>query len=75
VPFFNPRQQNWAEHFCWVEGGVRVLGLTAVGRGTCARLDCNDDRYPEADSIRAVRRLWINAGWHPPEDDPLEFRG
>ncbi|PSB28283.1 HNH endonuclease [Stenomitos frigidus] len=32
VPIFNPRKQVWREHFRWE--GVRVIGLTAVGRAT-----------------------------------------
>ena len=30
VRIFNPRRQDWGEHFCW--DGVRVMGLTVVGR-------------------------------------------
>jgi hypothetical protein len=65
VPLFNPRRDNWAEHFLWLEGGVTIQGITAIGRATCVRLDLNDMRYPEADSIRATRRFWIQTGLHP----------
>jgi hypothetical protein len=71
VPLFNPRQQVWAEHFGWGQDGIRMMGTTVVGRATCSRLDCNDERYPDADSIRSVRRLWANVGWHPPANDPM----
>ncbi len=70
VPLFNPRQQQWSEHFSWVKDGTRIIGLTATGRATCDRLDMNDDRYEQNDSIRTVRQLWVQAGWHPPTDDP-----
>jgi 5-methylcytosine-specific restriction endonuclease McrA len=70
VPIFNPRQQSWAEHFAWTQDSIKIIGQTPIGRATCQRLDCNDDRYPDEDSIRSVRRLWANAGWHPPIDDP-----
>jgi HNH endonuclease len=39
VSIFHPRQQIWSEHFQW--DGVRVLGLTATGRGTIQTLDLN----------------------------------
>lgn len=52
VPLFNPRQQNWSDHFIWAEGGTIVFGITSIGRATCIRLDLNDMRYPETDSIR-----------------------
>lgn len=69
VPLFNPRQQNWKAHFTWVEAGVLIQGTTPAGRATCIRLDLNDLRYPEDDSIRATRRFWIQIGLHPPSAD------
>ncbi|WP_219898752.1 HNH endonuclease [Phormidesmis priestleyi] len=30
VSLFNPRSQVWTEHFRWIEGGLRVEGLTAI---------------------------------------------
>lgn len=39
VPIFNPRQQNWQEHFRWE--GVLVTGLTATGRATIEALNFN----------------------------------
>jgi hypothetical protein len=71
VPLFNPRQQQWSDHFVWVEGGIVIRGTTAIGRATCIRLDLNDVRYPEEDSIRGTRRFWIRTKLHPPPDDPL----
>ena len=50
-----------------------VGGITPIGRATCNRLDLNDMRYPETDSIRATRRFWLQTGLHPPLSDlPLE---
>jgi HNH endonuclease len=69
VPIFNPRQQQWAEHFTWMLDGTMIEGRTAVGRATCVRFDLNDLRYPEDDSIRQTRRLWIKTGLHPPSTD------
>jgi len=69
VPIFNPRRQQWQEHFVWIEDGAVIQGVTPTGRATCDRLDLNDMRYPENDSIRATRRFWIQIGLHPPVED------
>ncbi|KAI9131389.1 HNH endonuclease [Acaryochloris sp. CCMEE 5410] len=66
VPIFNPRLQKWDEHFTWVDQGMLIKGMTAVGRATCVRLDLNDTRYPEKDSIRETRRFWTKTGFHSP---------
>lgn len=42
---FNPRTDNWAEHFT-IQRGV-VCGLTAVGRTTVSVLNMNTDRRSE----------------------------
>ena len=34
VALFNPRTQNWGEHFRWSEDGLRIIGLTPIGRAT-----------------------------------------
>jgi hypothetical protein len=46
--------------------------MTSVGRATCDRLDLNDERYKGDRSIQEARMLWVQAGWHPPADDPQE---
>ncbi len=62
VRLFNPRRQRWARHFQWSEDGTRILGRTACGRATVLALQLNH--------VMAVmvRREWVAAGWHPPED-------
>jgi HNH endonuclease len=70
VPIFNPRYQQWAEHFIWTAHGTVIQGLTPVGRTTCIRFDLNDMRYPADDSIRKTRELWTRTGLHPPSKDP-----
>jgi len=60
VSLFNPRTQLWAEHFAWIDGGRRILGLTATGRATVERLGMNQDRVVNA------RSLWVQARVHPP---------
>ncbi|MBI4785003.1 MAG: HNH endonuclease [Oscillatoriophycideae cyanobacterium NC_groundwater_1537_Pr4_S-0.65um_50_18] len=72
VPIFNPRRQDWRDHFVWVSQGVVIEGITPTGRATCIRLDLNDTRYPENDSIRETRRFWIKTGLHPPATDPCQ---
>jgi hypothetical protein len=62
VPLFNPRTQQWHEHFEWVEEGTVIRGKTPQGRATIIVLHLND-------SFRvATRRLWVLADWHPPVD-------
>jgi HNH endonuclease len=61
VRLFNPRTQKWFDHFRWSADGLRVVGLTAVGRATVIALHLSDD--PRA---LMVRRHWLVAGWHPP---------
>ena len=71
VTLFNPRQQQWSEHFNWSADGLKIMGITPTGRGTCDRLDLNDLYHNEGAIIRD-RRLWIRAGWHPPSNDPRQ---
>ena len=58
---FNPRMQNWFDHFRWDGDGVHMIGLTPTGRATIAALHLSDDR----DAL-IVRELWVAAGWFPP---------
>ena len=39
VRLFDPRTQNWQEHFAW--DGMRITGWTAIGRATVRVLDLN----------------------------------
>jgi hypothetical protein len=71
IPLFNPRQQQWPDHFIWTKDGTKILGTTPTGRATCNRLDFNDERRDEP-SIQIARRLWVAAGWHPPQFDPRQ---
>lgn len=62
APLFNPRLQNWADHFHWTDDGVRIVGLTPTGRATVEALRMNNIQ------ILKSRFLWAGAGWHPPTD-------
>jgi len=60
VRLFNPRRDNWNDHFHWVDSGLRVEGTTPVGRATVSALKLNQ-------AVRVTaRRAWVAAGWHPP---------
>jgi hypothetical protein len=60
VPLFNPRLQNWTEHFAWNLDSTKVEGLTAIGRATTVALRMNNA------VIVAARWRWAISGWHPP---------
>lgn len=62
VLLFNPRAQDWNEHFAWTEDGEQIIGLTAIGRATVGALNLNRPTLVKA------RRRWVEAGWHPPKD-------
>ena len=44
VALFHPRRHRWDEHFIWSADGLRIVGLTAIGRATIAALDLNRQR-------------------------------
>ncbi len=62
VALFNPRNQNWRDHFAWSDDGTRVVGLTPCGRATIVALSLN---RPLAIAARAV---WVSINRHPPGD-------
>lgn len=61
IQLFNPRTQTWQDHFRWSEDGIRILGITEIGRATINRLRMNRD------AIIRARQRWVEAGWHPPD--------
>lgn len=64
VPLYHPREELWADHFRWGQTGIRLHGLTTTGRATIVALDMNNAL------ICFARRRWVNAGWHPPHNNP-----
>lgn len=62
VPLFNPRIQEWSDHFKISDDYREIIGLTATGRATINRLKINRDYV-----VRA-RQGWRGAGWNPPLD-------
>lgn len=60
---FNPRIQQWNDHFSWENGGTHIMGITSIGRATVIALKLNHDY-----AVRA-RAVWIEFAWHPPTDE------
>jgi hypothetical protein len=60
VALFHPRRQKWSEHFAWSPDGLRILGLTAVGRATLLKMNLSRQGLL---NLRAVLNL---VGKHPP---------
>jgi hypothetical protein len=60
VPLFNPRLQDWSEHFTWSDDGLEIIGLSPEGRATVFALRMNNEL------AITVRKNWVKAGWHPP---------
>lgn len=62
VRLFNSRRQKWTDHFRWIEGGLKIEGLTPTGRATAAKLKFNR-------KLRVIARgNWLLTGKHPPPD-------
>jgi hypothetical protein len=64
VALFNPRKQQWNEHFPW--DGHRLVGQTPVGRAAVFALDLN---HPRRLLIRRAEELFQ---MFPPPDGPSE---
>ncbi|MBA4183115.1 MAG: HNH endonuclease [Acidobacteria bacterium] len=62
TPLFNPRQQVWSEHFELSEDKTEIVGKTACGRATIIALRLNFEQAVNA------RKVWVSAGWFPPQD-------
>jgi 5-methylcytosine-specific restriction endonuclease McrA len=48
---FNPRQNRWADHFIWTADFTQIVGHTAIGRATVAKLKLN---RPELVKLRQI---------------------
>lgn len=60
VALFNPRTQDWNEHFAWSEDLTSIVALGAVGRVTVEVLQLNRPK------LVAYRKAVIPFGVHPP---------
>lgn len=59
VPLFNPRVDQWDEHFSWSADTLRIRGKTAKGRATVRLLRMNRR------GVTIIRMLLLQAGLHP----------
>jgi 5-methylcytosine-specific restriction endonuclease McrA len=58
IPLFNPRKQNWSDHFGF--SGAQIVGITVIGSATIRLLRMNDpDRV-------LLRRILGEVGLYPP---------
>ena len=69
VPLYHPRQHAWRDHFAWNDDFSQMVGLTATGRATIARLDLNRA------NVVNLRRLLVAVNQHPPKEPLPEYRG
>ncbi|MEZ4513539.1 MAG: hypothetical protein R3C62_16855 [Chloroflexota bacterium] len=65
IPLFNPRLQQWSDHFIWAADKLYILGLTAVGKITIEQLRLNRER------IIRIRAADLQINRHPPAGDPV----
>ncbi|MCP5096567.1 MAG: HNH endonuclease [Chloroflexi bacterium] len=66
VALFNPREQQWGEHFMWSPDKLYIMGETAVGRATIELLQLNRAR------IIPIRAADLAINRHPPLNDPIK---
>ena len=59
VPLFHPRRDCWEDHFAWSNDFRLVIGLTATGRATIARLQTNHS------GVVRQREVLHQLGLHP----------
>lgn len=62
VRLFNPRSQNWHEHFEFSPDLVEILGSMACGRATVASLQLNNFYQ------KTARAAWVEDGRFPPSE-------
>ena len=60
VALFHPRHDEWTTHFGWGNGGLEIIGLTAIGRATVHELQLNRR------NLVNLRALLLLADLHPP---------
>lgn len=60
VSLYNPRHNNWNEHFIWSEDYLTIIGITEIGRATVEKLQLNRT------GVVNLRNLLFQVGLHPP---------
>jgi 5-methylcytosine-specific restriction endonuclease McrA len=61
VRLFNPRIDDWTEHFAWSSDFTEMVGLTAIGRATIEALKLNRE------GLVNKRKMAFKYGEHPPK--------
>ncbi len=61
VPLFNPRYDQWSEHFIWSADGQLICGVTSIGRATIERLDMNDHHHDDRPAASGAIAFVITA--------------
>jgi hypothetical protein len=56
---YNPRNDIWADHFCWDESFTLLLGMSPIGRATIQKLQLNRE------SVIKLRFILHKIGEHP----------
>lgn len=60
VNIYNPRSQDWNEHFAWSEDLISIVGISAIGRVTVDELQLIRPK------LISYRKAVIPFGVHPP---------
>lgn len=63
VDLFNPRIQDWNEHFAWSVDFIEIIGLTPIGRATISALKINRK------GGKNLRWALFIVGKHPPKEN------
>ena len=58
---YNPRRDDWREHFAWDADYIHLVGLTPTGRATILALHLNRS------GVLNLRGALFVLGLHPPE--------
>ena len=58
---YNPRTQEWRDHFKWSDDFSHIVGLTPTGRATVSALQMNRP------GVVNIRRALFAIGVHPPK--------
>lgn len=62
IPLYNPRTQNWQDHFSWNKDFSHIVALSAVGRATLHALKLN-----RSGLVNMCNALFT-IGLHPPQE-------
>ncbi len=63
ISLFNPRTDNWKDHFAWSDDKITIIAKTETGKITIDLLELNRER------ILQIRLADVAVKRHPPEED------